>query len=400
MWITRQAEQLLQRMAGQFPAVLVTGTRQAGKTSLLRRLYPRASYLSLDLPANAEAARTAPERLLDSQGEPVIIDEIQYAPSVLQHLKYRIDQNRAPGRFLLTGSQVFQLMQGVSESLAGRCAILNLHTLSLSELLNAGLPVEETTYIFRGGYPELHVGAEADLWFPAYVATYLERDVRNILRVVDLQDFNRFIRACALRTSQVLNYSDLARDAGIAPNTARKWLGLLQTSAIVALVEPYWGNRTKRLIKSPKLVFLDTGLAAFLAGFHSEEGLFASSFAGAFWESHVHGQILREAALQGVGGTVHYWRTAAGREVDLVLETAGGGILGIECKWKERPDAADASGLRALEEAEKGRLRGKYIVCRTRAAYRLEDGTWVMNLSQFIREVRLPVSSKDEASRA
>jgi len=151
---------------------------------------------------------------LDRYPGPVIIDEIQYAPSLLRYLKYRIDVDRSPGRYLLTGAQIFSLMQGVSESLTGRCGVLNLHTLSMAELLDADLLMGEKSYIFLGGYPELHGGAEADLWFPSYVATYLERDVRNILRVVDLKDFNRFIRACALRTSQVLNYSDLASDTG------------------------------------------------------------------------------------------------------------------------------------------------------------------------------------------
>jgi hypothetical protein len=373
-------------MAEQFPAVLVTGARQTGKTSLLRHLYPQAAYLSLDLPANAEAAQTAPERLLEQYPEPVIIDEIQYAPSLLRHLKYRIDRKRNPGQYFLTGSQVFQLMQGVSESLAGRCAVLNLHTLSRAELLAAGRSIEETSYIFRGGYPELHVGADAELWFPAYVATYLERDVRNILRVIDLQDFNRFIRACALRSSQVLNYSDLARDTGIAPNTARKWLGLLQTSAIVILIEPYYGNRTKRLIKAPKLVFADTGLAAFLSGFRSEEELFASSAAGAFWESYVSGQIIREAASRGAAMPIlHYWRTASGPEVDLVIEQAGETVTAIECKWKERPDIADAAGLRTLAEVEKGRVKERYVVCRTNVTYKLADGTWVMSLAELLK---------------
>jgi len=375
-------------MADQFPAVLITGVRQAGKTSLLRHLYPAISYLSLDLPANAEAANTAPERLLEQYPEPVIIDEIQYAPSLLRHLKYRIDRKKTPGQYFLTGSQVFELIQGVSESLAGRCAILNLHTLSLTELLDSGQAMEETAYLFRGGYPELYLGTEAALWFPAYVATYLERDVRNILRVVDLQDFNRFIRACALRSSQVLNYSDLARDTGIAPNTARKWLGLLQTSAVIVLIEPYYGNRTKRLIKAPKLVFMDTGLAAFLSGFRSEADLFASSLAGAFWESHVFGQIIRYVASQGSFMPIHYWRTANGQEVDLVIEQAGGAVMAIECKWKEHPDIADAAGLRALAEAEEGRVKKKYIVCRTKATYKLSDGTWVVSLGELLKQLK------------
>lgn len=387
MWIKRNSENLLRRMVDQFPAVLVTGARQAGKTSILRHLYPKASYLSLDLPSNAEAANTAPEKLLSQHPEPVIIDEIQYAPSLLRHLKYRIDQNRSPGRFLLTGSQVYPLMQGVSESLAGRCAVLNLHTLSRAELLDAGHLAEETSHIFLGGYPELHVRAEADLWFPAYVATYLERDVRNILRVVDLQDFNRFIRACALRTSQVINYSDLARDTGIAPNTARKWLGLLQTSAIISLVEPYFGNRTKRLIKSPKLFFLDTGLAAFLSGFRSEENLFASSLAGAIWETHVFGQIIKLAASRGISSPLNFWRTANGPEVDLVIEQAAGKVTAIECKFKEHPGKEDAAGLRALAESEKGSIIKKVIVCRTKVTYKLQDDTFVINTSELLKNI-------------
>ena len=375
-------------MARQFPAVLVTGARQVGKTSLLRHLFPDASYLTLDFPGHAEAARTAPDQLLDQYPEPVIIDEIQYAPSLLRHVKARIDRDRSPGRFLLTGSQVFALMQGVSESLAGRCGVLNLHTLGRSELAVAGHFTDEAACVFLGGYPELYVGAEAELWFPSYVATYLERDVRNVLRIVDLQEFHRFIRACALRTAQVLNYSDLARDTGIAPNTARKWLGLLQTSAVVALAEPYFGNRTKRLIKAPKLMFMDTGLAAFLAGFRSAEELFASSHAGAFWESYVFGQLVRLYAARGHSLPIHYWRTTSGQEVDLVVEQAGGKITTIECKWKERPGLDDAAGLRGLAEAEKGRVRDKYLLCRTDTTYRLGDGTWVTNVAHLLDRLR------------
>lgn len=387
MWIERDCEALVSRMAGQFPAVLVTGAKQVGKTSLLRHLFPDASYLALDFPGHAEAAQSAPESLLDRYPEPLIIDEIQYAPSLLRHVKVRIDRDRSPLRFLLTGSQVFPLMQGVSESLAGRCGIFNLHTLSHSELLVAGSFADESACIFRGGYPELYVGAEAELWFPSYVATYLERDVRNVLRIVDLQEFHRFIRACALRTAQVLNYSDLARDVGIAPNSARKWLGLLQASSVVTLAEPYFGNRTKRLIKSPKLMFMDTGLAAFLAGFRSAEELFASSHAGAFWEAYIFGQLARWFENRGRPQPIHTWRTTNGHEVDLVIEQAGGKMIAIECKWQEHPGLQDAAGMRALAEAEKGRVEGRYLICRAETAYKLSDGTWVMNLGDFLEHL-------------
>lgn len=389
MWIGRHSEKVITRMAKQFPSVLVTGTRQAGKTSILRHLFPKASFLSLDLPANAEAARTAPEQLLDQYPAPVIIDEIQYAPELLRYVKYRIDKDRTPGRYLLTGSQIFPLMQGVSESLAGRCGVLNLYTLSRAELLDAGKAIDEESYVFLGGYPELHVGADADLWFPAYVATYLERDVRNILRVVDLQDFNRFVRACALRSSQILNYSDIARDTGIAPNTARKWLSLLQASAVVTLIEPYYGNRTKRLIKSPKLAFLDTGLAVFLAGLRTEQDLFRSSLAGAIWESYVFGQILRHTGSKGAPATINYWRTASGPEVDLVIEEGSTKVAAVECKLKERPDIMDSAGLRALEEAEKGKITMKILACRTKVTYKLSDGTWVLNPSELLKVLKI-----------
>lgn len=373
-------------MTKQFPALLITGARQTGKTSLLRHLYPDASYLTLDLPANAEAAHTAPDELLEAYPPPVIIDEIQYAPVLLRHLKVRIDQDRRPGRFLLTGSQVFPLMQGVSESLAGRCAVLNLHTLARAELTSAGLELDESHYLFLGGYPELHLGADPDLWFPSYVATYLERDVRNVLRVADLPEVNRFLRVCALRTSQMVNYSDLARDTGIAPNTARKWVGLLQTSGVLALIEPYFGNRAKRLIKAPKLAFLDTGLAAFLAGFRSARELTESALVGAFWESHVFGQILRQAASRAESAPISYWRTTGGPEVDMVIERAGT-LTAIECKWKEHPGPADADGLRALEDAEPGRVKHKMIVCRAKASFRLNDGTWVVNTSEALKRL-------------
>lgn len=374
-------------MARQFPAILVTGARQVGKTSLLRHLFPRASYLTLDYPGNAEAARTEPEALLDGFEPPVIVDEIQYAPGLLRHVKARIDADRRPGRYLLTGSQVFPLMQGVSESLAGRCGVLDLHTLSVGELRAAGRDVDTKDLLFVGGYPELYVGAEPQLWFPSYVGTYLERDVRNVLRVLDLEDFHRFLRAAALRAAQVINYTDLARDTGIAPNTARKWTGLLQASGVIALAEPYFGNRTKRLIKSPKLMPLDTGLASFLAGFSSPGALAASAFIGPLWEAHVFGQVTRWFASKGRRPAVYHWRTTTGQEVDLVVELPGGKVIGIECKWAEHPTTKDCTGLDALLEAEGRRVEATFLVCRPKATHRLGSGTVATDVPGLLRRI-------------
>ncbi len=371
-------------MAEHFPAVLVTGARQVGKTSLLRRLFPDAGYLTLDYPAYAEAAVTEPEALLARFSEPLIIDEIQYAPSLLRYLKVRIDEDRAPGRFLLTGSQTFSLMQGVSESLAGRCGAHRLYTLSRSELAASGKGIDELAYLFRGGYPELHVGAVGGMWFPSYVATYLERDIRNVLRVLDLRDYQRFLRICALRNAQVVNYAELARDVGIAPNTARKWLGLLETSGLVSLVEPHFGNRAKRVIKSPKLMFLDPGLASFLCGFSSARALGDSPYVGSLWESHVYGEVIRWSAGRGKTRPVLWWRTVSGHEVDIVVELAGGMIAGIECKWAEDPGMRTPPGLRALRIAEREKLAASFVVCRTRADYRLGDGTLVTDVEGLL----------------
>lgn len=388
VWIARSVEPLIRRSARQFPVVLVTGARQTGKTSLLRRLFPRAHYVALDLPAYAEAARTEPASLFGRHPPPVIVDEVQYAPVLLRYVKAWVDRDRRPGRFLLTGSQTFALMQGVSETLAGRVAIVPLHSLGLEEVRAAGLSAAEPDYLWLGGYPGLYAGQAPELWFASYVATYLERDVRNVTRVADLAQFQRFLRACALRSAQVLNYSDLARDTGIAPNTARHWLGLLVTSGIVALAEPYFRNPTTRLIKAPKLHFLDTGLAAFLMGYRRAQELAASPHAGPLWESCVYGQILRRAAARGSAPAPLYWRTAEGHEVDIVIEGPGGMLIAIECKWAEQPGDRDGRGLAAFARAQARATRERMIVCRTPAAYRLADGTRVVDLAHALR--RLP----------
>ena len=268
MWIDRNISGSITRLAELFPAVLLSGVRQAGKTALLRRVFPGASYVSLDDPSVSDAARSAPASFITSRPRPLIIDEIQYVPSMFRFLKAEIDKAAVPGSFLLTGSQIFPLMEGVSDSLAGRSGVATLYTLSVSEISATVGKLNMLSCMHRGGYPALYAGQdiESSSWYPSYVATYIERDVRNMLRVQDLGVFNRFIRACALRTGQVLNYSDLARDVAVATNTARHWMSLLAASGVIVLVESHHSNRGKRLTKAPKLHFADTGLACHLAG--------------------------------------------------------------------------------------------------------------------------------------
>lgn len=385
MWIARKSEGLVRRLAAQFPVVLVTGPRQAGKTALLRKAFPGASYISLDLPATAAAARGNPESFLGSLAEPAIIDEVQYAPELFRGLKAFVDRRRTPGRFLLTGSQHLPLMQGVSESLAGRCGVMSLATLSWAEARTAGRAKTVEQFLFRGGYPELHATeADPELWYSSYLATYLERDARNILNVSDLGDLDRFLRASALRTAQVLSYADLARDVGVAPATAKAWMNVLVATGLVTLLEPYHSNRGKRLTKSPKLHFSDAGLACRLMGFRTAADALGSALSGALWESFVIGQYARRFAGAGTRPPLYYWRTPGGHEVDLVIEEGGGRMSAVECKLSENPTTKDCSGIAALRSFYGAQSVPKaFIACRTGVGHPVGPGVTAIGPSEF-----------------
>lgn len=373
MWIARLAAERLKELAGHYPAVALTGARQTGKTSLLRQVFPEAEFLSLDLPATAARAESE-ESLLENLPKPIIIDEVQYAPKMFRFLKHAIDSNRHKnGQFLLTGSQKFSLMRELSESLAGRVAILELDTLSVRELSEAGKLNKTEDALWRGGFPELYRNPKlkpAD-FFSSYVATYLERDVRQLIQVRSLRDFDRFLRACAYRCGGLLNMNDISRDLGIAGTTVRDWLSVLETSNQIHLLEPFHFNTTKRLIKSPKLYFRDTGLLCFLLGIDSPTALINSPFIGAIWENFVLQQILCEIHCNATGARIFFWRDAYAAEVDFVLSVNGRFHL-IEAKWSESPEEKKAAKL--MEQISKS--FGKFavakdiIACRTSAPHR------------------------------
>jgi len=326
-----------------FPAIVVTGPRQSGKTTLFKLLFSKThTFVSLEDPDVRMRAKEDPLAFLAQYKPPVIIDEIQYAPELLSYIKTKIDSHRKPGQWLFTGSQNFTLMQGVSQSLAGRAAVLTLLPFSFSERIGIGaqsLDVEGflrgltinrqcankvsiAEVILKGCYPEpaSKKAVDRQLWCGSYIATYLERDVRNLAHVGDLSQFERFLRLCALRTGQILNLSDLARDIGISVPTARRWLSILEASSQIFLVHPYYGNIGKRLIKSPKIYFNDTALASYLMGIHDRDLLLNSPNFGHIFETLVVTDVLKRFLHNGMMPAIYFLRTRDGLEVDLVVE--------------------------------------------------------------------------------
>jgi hypothetical protein len=378
MWIDRLLEPVLAQRARTRPVVVLTGARQTGKTALVRRVFPRHAYVSLDLPSEAEQAEHDPTGFLDRHPEPMIVDEVQYAPGLLRHLKRRVDERReAAGRFILTGSQTFQLMTGVGESLAGRVSVLTLDGLSHAEIVRARPQTSVEEALLKGGYPELHARPEIDArdFFRSYVATYLERDLRAQLQVGSLRDFERFLRTAALRTAQLLNRAELARDIGISPSTAGQWLSVLERSGIVALLEPWFSNRTKALVKTPKLHFHDTGLCAFLVGVDSAAELRESPLAGALWETMVLSEIHRLLAAGPGSWQLAFWRDRT-KEADFLLHK-GGRFLLADAKWAEHPNGP---GRLDAIRAEFPRAPQAAVVCRSSNPYPLSDGVVALPL--------------------
>lgn len=375
MWIDRDVEELLHTRARQRPVVVVTGARQTGKTSLVQRLFPDWELVSLDLPSEAEQAGRDPSSFLRRHPPPLIVDEVQYAPELFRHLKVVVDaQRKMNGQFVLTGSQSFPLMRSVSESLAGRADIIELETLSWAEVSRAIPELTVETFLGRGGFPELYENFDLDAqaFYRSYVATYLERDLRDLLQVTSLRDFERFIRACALRSGQLLNRAELARDVGISGSTVANWLSVLEASGQIRLLEPWFSNRTKSLVKSPKLYLVDTGLCGYLTGARSPDDLAESPMIGAFWETLVFGEIRRrQLSLRG-GWDLHFFRDRT-READFLFHRAGKFELG-DAKWTENPAPKSVAPLRRVkQQLPRGSTERLTIVCRSSHCYPLAD---------------------------
>lgn len=385
MWISRAVESRLIRSARTRPVIVLTGARQTGKTSTLLRLFPGHAFVSLDLPTEAEQAEKEPHTFLKRHPPPVIIDEVQYAPGLFRHLKAEVDAKRSRnGQFLLTGSQKFTLMKSVSESLAGRADIMELETLCFAEM-RAVLPdISVETAVVRGGFPELHANPDIDLmaFYNSYIATYLERDVRALSNVGSLRDFERFLRACALRSANLLNKADLARDVGISPSTANQWLSMLEASGQAVLLEPWFSNRTKSIVKSPKLYLTDTGLLCALLNIRSEEDLRQSPAVGAVWETFVFAQLRARERYAGRTGSIFFWRDRT-REVDFVVD-AGGRLELFEAKWTELPDLRDTVNLEFVRNIlGKSRISGGAVVARPPNSFPFANGLRAVSVTEL-----------------
>lgn len=391
MYFPRAAAKRLQTLTRHFKVVVLTGARQTGKTTLLRELFPAYAYVTLDLPQDAASAEHTPDEFLARNPPPLVVDEVQYAPALFRHLKALVDRGSAKGRFVLTGSQRFSLMREVTESLAGRAGLLHLYPLSAEELGAAfterldRLGLSEV--LARGFYPALWDDPELPTieFHRSYVATWLERDLRQMLDVGSLRDFERFLRACAARTAQLLNRSELARDVGISVPTATHWLSVLQASGLVLLLEPF-ENHTKRLVKTPKLYLTDVGLTCFLLGLDARS-LETWAGTGALWETFVLGELLKWKEAHAPEAGLWFLRTRDGLEVDFLVQRGTRAVL-LDAKRAALPQERDARALLAGRELL-GRQAGPLaLVTPTRKPYPLDARVSVVSgfeLAQWLR---------------
>lgn len=344
--IQRTAESTLHRLAKGFPVICITGPRQSGKTTLAKAAFPDKAYISLEDPDIASLAREDPRGLLDSYKEGLILDEAQAVPEIFKYLKTATDKDPVPGRYIVTGSHQFNLLAGVTESLAGRSAFVSLYPFSVQELKNAGrLPADPFEALLAGFYPPVYDRFVTVYdWYTNYITSYIERDVRSVLNVKDVGQFQTFVKMCASRVGQLVHLSALAQDCGITHNTAKAWISVLESSGIVFLLKPYHNNFGKRLVKSPKLYFVDSGLVCRLLGIKDAEQLFMHPIRGNIFESYVVAEMVKNRLNEGLSPELYFWRDNIGNEVDVVYED-GPVVRSVEIKSGKTLSAEFISGL-------------------------------------------------------
>ena len=331
--IPREATAVLRKVAQGYPVVAITGPRQSGKTTLARMVFPEKTYVSLEDPDQLRFALADPRRFLQGFPHGAVLDEIQRAPELFSYIQGIVDAHQEPGFFVLTGSQHFGLLAQISQTLAGRVALLELLPFSFSELQSAGVNIPSLDHLlFQGHYPPLYDRHLSPLdWYGDYIQTYVERDVRQITAVQNLNLFQTFVRLCAGRVGQVLDMASLANDAGVAHNTASAWVSVLEASYIVYRLTPHYQNFSKRLIKRPKLYFYDTGLAARLLGIRTPDEIRYHALRGNLFECWVVSEVRKWNAHNRQQLALHFWRDHKGREIDLLIDL-GGKVVAVEIK--------------------------------------------------------------------
>lgn len=350
-------------LAGKFPVVAVTGPRQSGKTTLVRGAFPNLAYVSLEGPDIREFAANDPRLFLERHAAPVILDEIQRVPSLLSYIQTIVDESKRSGSYVLTGSNNLMLLESVSQTLAGRAALLHLLPLSFREIHAAGkAPATLEDAMFLGSYPALYAkGLSPEELYANYIATYVERDVRRLLQVADLDRFQRFLKMCAARCGQLVNLSGLGNDCGINHGTARSWLSLLETCYIIHRLPPHFENLGKRLMKSPKLYFHDTGLLCHLLGVQRASDLAVHPLRGFLFENWVLGEMLRERFNDGRRSNLYFWRDHVGHEVDCLID-GGLAAAAVEIKSGRTLTEDHFEGLRYYRKLAGEKCSGSWLV--------------------------------------
>lgn len=385
-YIVRSLEKVVKQVTKEYPVVLVTGPRQVGKTTMLKKLMEgtERGYVTLDDLNERSIAKTDPELFLQLHKPPVLIDEVQYAPELFTYIKMHVDENHAPGAFWLTGSQVFKLMRGVQESLAGRVAVLSLTSLAQAEISGKSMEpfsvdfdalsaradnrtpadtLEVFERIYQGSMPAIVSGANSNIqiFYSSYLNTYIERDVKELSETIESLKFLRFMTAVAARCGQMLNAADIATDAGINQVQVKNWLNILETLGVIFYLHPYSNNLLKRLVKKPKLYFYDTGLVCYLTRWSSAETLESGAMNGAILENYVVAEIMKTYLNSGKEPFIYYYRDKDAREIDIVLEHDG--VLNpIEIKKSSNPGTELIKVFSLLDKASVPRSKGA-VVC-------------------------------------